>query len=58
MASLRTMVGRFRDELREGVAYVVFWKNGKSWSAEGDYGGTRWKRVMQGHSWNVSRRRS
>lgn len=22
---------------------------------EGDYGGTRWKRVMQGHSWNVSR---
>lgn len=34
MASLRTMVGRFRDELREGVAYVVFWKNGKSWSAE------------------------
>ena len=34
MASLRTMVGRFRDELREGVAYVAFWKNGGSWGAE------------------------
>lgn len=34
MASLRTMVGRFRDELREGVAYVAFWKNGRSWEAE------------------------
>ena len=48
MASLRTMVGRFRNELREGVAYVVFWKNGRSWGAEAfwldpgyfeDYGG-------------------
>lgn len=48
MASLRTMVGRFRDELREGVAYVAFWKNGRSWGAEAfwldpgyfeDYGG-------------------
>ena len=48
MASLRTMVGRFRNELREGVAYVVFWKNGRSWDAEAfwldpgyfeDYGG-------------------
>lgn len=34
MASLRTMVGRFRNELREGVAYVAFWKNGRSWNAE------------------------
>ena len=34
MASLRTMVGRFRNELREGVAYVAFWKNGRSWGAE------------------------
>ena len=25
---------------------------------EGVYGGTRWKRVMQGHSWNVSRRKN
>ena len=33
MASLRTMVGRFRDELREGVAYVAFWKNGRSWGS-------------------------
>jgi hypothetical protein len=28
------MVGRFRNELREGVAYVAFWKNGRSWGAE------------------------
>lgn len=34
MASLRTMVGRFQNELREGVAYVAFWKNGRSWGAE------------------------
>ena len=34
MASLITMVGRFRNELREGVAYVAFWKNGRSWGAE------------------------
>lgn len=34
MASLRTMVGRFRNELREGVAYVAFWKNARGWGAE------------------------
>lgn len=34
MASLRTVVGRFRDELREGIAKVVFWKEGRSWNAE------------------------
>ena len=34
MASLRTMVGRFRNELREGVAYVAFWKNGRIWGTE------------------------
>lgn len=33
MASLRTMVGRFQNELREGVD-VAFWKNGRSWGAE------------------------
>ena len=34
MASLRTMVGTYRDELREGCAMVAFWKNGCSWNAE------------------------
>lgn len=34
MASLRTVVGRYRDELREGIATVVFWKEGRSWNAE------------------------
>ena len=34
MASLRTMAGRFRNELREGVAYVAFWKNARGWGAE------------------------
>lgn len=34
MASLRTVVGRFRDELREGIAKVIFWKEGRSWNAE------------------------
>lgn len=34
MASLRKMVGEFKDELREGIAYVAFWKEGRSWNAE------------------------
>ena len=34
MASLRKMVGTFRDELRDGIAEVIFWKEGRSWNAE------------------------
>lgn len=33
MASLRTMVGLYKDELREGIAWVAFWKKGRSWNA-------------------------
>lgn len=33
MASLRTMVGLYKDELREGIAHVAFWKEGRSWNA-------------------------
>lgn len=34
MASLQHMVNQFKDELREGIAWVVFWKEGRSWKAE------------------------
>lgn len=33
MASLRTMVGLYKDELREGIAWVAFWREGRSWEA-------------------------
>ena len=34
MASLRKMVGMYREELRDGIAEVIFWKDGRSWNAE------------------------
>ena len=34
MASLRKMVGTYREELRDGIAEVIFWKDGRSWNAE------------------------
>lgn len=34
MASLRKLVGFLRDELRDGIANVVFWKDGRGWNAE------------------------
>lgn len=34
MASLRKMVGTYREELRDGIADVIFWKDGRSWNAE------------------------
>lgn len=34
MASLRKMVGTYREELRDGIADVIFWKEGRSWNAE------------------------
>lgn len=37
MSSLRNLVRYNRDELREGIVYVAFWKNGKSWEAENFY---------------------
>ena len=33
MASLRSVVNEYREELRDGIAEVVFWKEGKGWNA-------------------------
>ena len=43
MASLRDTVKDYQEELRDGIAWVAFWKMGRSWNAEyfhlemGDY---------------------
>ena len=43
MASLRDTVKDYQEELRDGIAWVAFWKTGRSWNAEyfhlgmGDY---------------------
>ena len=34
MASLRDTVKDYQDELRGGIAWVAFWKQGRSWNAE------------------------
>lgn len=34
MASLRYIVNQFKDELRDGIAWLAFWKEGRSWKAE------------------------
>ena len=34
MASLRDTVKGYQDELRDGIAWVAFWKQGRSWNAE------------------------
>ena len=43
MESLRDTVKDYQEELRDGIAWVAFWKTGRSWNAEhfslemGDY---------------------
>ena len=43
MASLRDTVKDYQEELKDGIAWVAFWKTGRSWNAEyfhlemGDY---------------------
>ena len=37
MASLRDTVKDYQDELRDGIAWVTFWKTGRSWNAEYTY---------------------
>ena len=43
MANLRDTVKDYQEELRDGIAWVAFWKTGRSWNAEyfhlemGDY---------------------
>ena len=34
MASLRDMVSEYQDDLRNGIAWLVFWREGRSWQAE------------------------
>ena len=34
MASLRDTVKEYQEELRNGIAWVAFWKEGRSWNAE------------------------
>ena len=34
MASLRDMVKEYQDELRTGIVWVAFWKEGRSWNAD------------------------
>ena len=34
MASLRDMVSEYQDDLRNGIAWLAFWHEGRSWQAE------------------------
>ena len=34
MASLRDTVKQYQEELRDGIAWVAFWREGRSWNAE------------------------
>ena len=34
MSSLRNIVKKYQDELRDGIAWVAFWRVGQSWNAE------------------------
>lgn len=40
MASLRSQVAYYRDELRDGIAWVAFWRQGRSWKSDSFYGET------------------
>ena len=34
MASLRDMVSEYQDDLQNGIAWLAFWREGRSWQAE------------------------
>ena len=34
MASLKEIAREYRDEIMDGIAWVAFWKQGRSWNAE------------------------
>ncbi|GAB5081279.1 hypothetical protein Osc1_04520 [Hominimerdicola sp. 21CYCFAH17_S] len=34
MASLRDTVKNYQEELRDGIAWIAFWREGRSWNAE------------------------
>lgn len=35
MASINTIAKEYADELRDGIAWVIVWKTGRSWNAKG-----------------------
>lgn len=37
MSSLRKMVNEYKDDLREGITWVIFWKEGRSWKSSHVY---------------------
>ena len=37
MASLRDTVKQYQEELRDGIAWVAFWREGRSWNGENFY---------------------
>ena len=37
MSSLRKMVNEYKDDLREGITWVIFWKEGRSWESSHVY---------------------
>ena len=37
MASLRDTVKQYQEELRDGVAWIAFWREGRSWNGEDFY---------------------
>lgn len=34
MASLRDVVSEYQDDLRNGIVWLAFWREGRSWQAE------------------------
>ena len=37
MASLRDTVKQYQEELRDGIAWIAFWRDGRSWNGEDFY---------------------
>ena len=37
MSSLRKMVNEYKDDLQEGITWVIFWKEGRSWESSHVY---------------------
>lgn len=48
MASLKSQVSMYRDELNEGVSFIAFWKEGRSWNSE-----MIWVDVVSDSNWVV-----
>ena len=37
MASLRDTVKQYQEELRDGIAWIAYWREGRSWNGEDFY---------------------